>query len=311
MRVGVRCVSRWDTAWAFHVRCSGLASLCRVRGGAQVAQPWPTSLGCLRLVAGSGLCSGMRVFTGVVAAVAAAAFAVTAGAAVASYSYPHVSNARIYGDSKLASGALIVVDSSDAAVCSLGVPWVLSEPSASAGWASAGHCFDGVDDVYSWRGERIGVGADVGLAAVDAAFLRADDSSQVAPAVLGSDRPELPVRDVASVAVGDEVCVVGSTSGVSCGWRVGSVSGSVNISGRDVDAAQAFGRAESCVSAGDSSGPVVMRLPSGDLAWAGVVAASSVSVGFEPVVAQVCSVAFTTIDQLQDALGGQAITAGS
>ena len=117
------------------------------------------------------------------------------------------------------SGVRVITNSNEAAVCSLGTPWVNSD--GDKGWLTAAHCFNEVGkEVFSNDGRVIGIGELAGLF-VDASFVRASKPKQVR-AELDINNVRTPIVGAGTAMVGDQLCVIGFMSGLSCGWEVTS-----------------------------------------------------------------------------------------
>ncbi|MGV9676389.1 hypothetical protein ACWDSJ_14005 [Nocardia sp. NPDC003482] len=100
--------------------------------------------------------------------------------------------------------------------CSLGLSGFLGGVEYGV---TAGHCFEGGKDVFAHDGSRVGVydqGFGTDDTVGDLGFALVRYASSVTAASTLSNRLTITTAD-GTAAVGDEVCHVGSTTGITCG----------------------------------------------------------------------------------------------
>lgn len=199
------------------------------------------------------------------------------------------------------SGVRVITNSNEAAVCSLGTPWVSSD--GVKGWLTAAHCFSEVgQEVYSNDGRVVGVGELAGLF-VDSSFVRAIRPKQV-KAQLDINNVTTPIVDAGKAEVGDQLCVIGFMSGLSCGWEVTSSLERVEVEdGKEVEGAVATGRGESCARQGDSGG-MVFKFNGKEAVSMGTVVAVRDTPEMTTLIPATCTVIFATNEQSAKVLGG-------
>lgn len=189
-----------------------------------------------------------------------------------------------------------------ASVCSLGVPWTSAK--GDVGWLTAAHCFSKLGQTVFGSLGPIGTG-EVSGTLVDASFVKAKDSKLVRPELV-INGVTTPIVDVAPARVGDSLCVIGTTSGLTCGWEVISEKDTVEVENdRNVIGAVALGRGSECASKGDSGG-LVFTLDDDKVTAVGTVVAVRNTPELTSLIPATCTVVLATAEQSSAVLGGSA-----
>ncbi|WP_404350705.1 S1 family peptidase [Phycicoccus jejuensis] len=142
--------------------------------------------------------------------------------------------------------------------CSLGFPGTTS--SGNNVLLTAGHCVEGLPDIYDANGTHIGKGTnsrfrsgapsvDMGLMDIDA-----EDTGRAYVDTRGALSGYVPVYGVSKNAVGTDICKAGNTTGWTCG-QVQAYNVTVNYSGGTT--VTGLARASVCTEGGDSGGAYI------------------------------------------------------
>lgn len=203
---------------------------------------------------------------------------------------------------------ITIVSGTKASRCTLGPAWVLDD--GSTGMVTAGHCAPGDAIVYEEGGVNpIGVFLPNVLEQVDMSFVVPSGPYEASPsvAILTGDTTlgqRLPVVSHGPPTPGSLICVMGATSGVTCGW---SPDGGERINdlrqGTSVETLTLVGRGSTCTDNGDSGGPVFSLEPDG-ARMLGIVSASSFWAPMGPLLPTVCEVLYTSTERMTTMLGG-------
>lgn len=237
--------------------------------------------------------TGMIALIGIIAL---APFVVTATAQA--YSAPVVWKVSAIPSQEIGPGAAIRMSISGSTYqCTLGIPWV--DGKGKAGWITAGHCGPtGTSILLASNGQDLGIAQRSEDAQVDLSFVPSSTAKG------DHDLAGRALTGTATVRVGDLVCVQGVTTSLSCGWKVVQDVGEHEVAGRTMTGVLLEGKAQTCVSPGDSGGPVFI-LGTGEVKLVGVLNASGQTVDLGPIIPGTCRTLFTSIEQIQAALGGQ------
>jgi hypothetical protein len=223
----------------------------------------------------------------------------------------------------VASGAaLMVAHSGGFARCTAGAAW--RDGQGRLGVLTSAHCAQPgeAEWVSVLAGRKYRHAGRMSLVAdqrsVDVAFIELHADVLPAPVVRTSGSSvqleragDIPVVGLVNASPGDRVCVLGTSTGLTCNWRVGDVDAVLHTSdGVPRPGTLAFGTADVCVSPGDSGGPVFVKSGANAL-LAGIVSAYVAGPLDAVTGVRECGVLFAPVDAVTAAIGGGPILAGS
>ena len=229
---------------------------------------------------------------------------------------PTSSGAPVTG--QIAGGTLLLVETPDGHIgeCTAGLPWKM--PDGTQGIVTAAHCLQGSPSakIYALHNNLIlpvgTVKLDAGSTHGDTAFIElqgptAQGAIRAGRSTLGASADtDTMITKTQKVENNLQIYTLGITTGLLCDWRVNAV-GSILVGRKNM--AMAVGTAETCVSPGDSGGPVFTRNQQGQAQAVGIITeAGGVP---KPGGGKYCILYFALVEAIQETLGGEPLLSGS